>query len=326
MRRWCVLIGTVGLLGLAACEEAGTTDLAPPFAEAVAFDAASIDYGDMRVADAGSDPKQQLYFDPWPGEQYRVTWIDAGYEIDSYDGDEYEGPTPTDEVTFLIEVRQVLADRIIASLVLEYAACSAEAGTDPEFYEERRAEFEALIGATGVITWSRNGAFIDAKLVPPPGADTEVEDLDLAADALAAALHTFSMPLPNEPVGAGASWTTMANNRVIGGLRYDLSFEPRLVSADDGRIVVERAHTDVLHKQELRYDESEGGAVRVYLRSGEYTTTGTLTYDPAGLPIGAGEISETSKQSAFIPYFGQKIDSRFEYTGTMVMTVERIEQ
>jgi hypothetical protein len=103
-RTMIVPAAMAGVLGLAACEETGTTDLAPPFAEAVAFHPDAVDYRPVTVKGAGADPKQQLFFDPWPGEQYRVTRVSAAWVSDKMDRQGVgEGNRPIKEVSFLIE-------------------------------------------------------------------------------------------------------------------------------------------------------------------------------------------------------------------------------
>jgi hypothetical protein len=200
-RTMIVPAAMAGVLGLAACEETGTTDLAPPFAEAVAFHPDAVDYRPVTVKGAGADPKQQLFFDPWPGEQYRVTRVSAAWVSDKMDRQGVgEGNRPIKEVSFLIEVREVFADRITAAIGIEYAGLAPVADMYPLDLEAETAKTEALVGSNGVITWSRNGMLLDVTMLTAPGAEAHVMG---ELRNVASAFHTAALPTPEGSRRAG---------------------------------------------------------------------------------------------------------------------------
>jgi hypothetical protein len=322
-RTMIVPAAMAGVLGLAACEEAGTTDLAPPFAEAVAFHPDAVDYRPVTVKGAGADPKQQLYFDPWPGEQYRVTRVSAAWVSDKMDRQGVgEGNRPIKEVSFLIEVREVFADRITAAIGIEYAGLAPVADMYPLDLEAETAKTEALVGSNGVITWSRNGMLLDVTMLTAPGAEAHVMG---ELRNVASAFHTAALPTPKEAVGPGARWSSGHPRTRIGTMLSDNAYEATLWTVSPESASVDHVFKAEVPNQEAESFNRDGEPITVQLRDGHTESKGRLTYDLRGLPIGTGELTLLGRQGIYVPTAIGRQEWRRQSRATVTWTVERVE-
>jgi len=153
---------------------------------------------DAVVSETGGGPRRLLELSPTPGttQAFDMTMnLDIAVESDGTDMGSQSSPPIT--LGMKVTVDRVEDDEIEMTFV--YDDISVEGG-DPAI----QSQLDPMIGVSGTLTTTRNGAFIDGSLDDPEGLDPTLATL---VDQMEQQMASFSFPLPTEPVGVGGAWS-----------------------------------------------------------------------------------------------------------------------
>ncbi|RIQ22879.1 hypothetical protein DY240_13210 [Jiangella rhizosphaerae] len=177
----------------------------------------------------------------------------------SLDGQEAPStPTPTMIMGMTLTVDDVTDDEITMSVT--YDRVEVEGG-DPTL----QGLLDSMVGITGTVTTTRSGAFVDGKM------DTSGVDPTLAPtmQQIDSQLANLTVPLPTEPVGAGATWE-VATALDSQGFAFCNTFSYTLTSFDGD--AYELAVETVQHAEPTTIEQ---GGASVELIEGSGSGTGT---------------------------------------------------
>lgn len=148
------------------------------------------------VSDAGDEPRTLMEISPTAGDAAAVDMRMIVETTASVDGEESPAaPSPPMIMGMVMTVDEVTDDEI--TMTVSYDRVEVEGG-DPTL----QGLLDSMVGVTGTVTTTRSGAFVDGEL------DTSGVDPALAPtmQQLDSQLASLTVPLPTEPVGAGATW------------------------------------------------------------------------------------------------------------------------
>jgi hypothetical protein len=152
----------------------------------------------VSVSDPGAEPRTLMELSPTVGDSVTLDMRVASTASISTDGGAPQSQAiPAMLMGFKATIDEVTDDQIAMSFVYDKAEFETD---DPQF----EGAMDAVIGLAGSITTTRSGVFVDGSI------DTAGVDPMLAQSIaqLDAQLEQLTLPLPAEPVGGGAVWTT----------------------------------------------------------------------------------------------------------------------
>lgn len=230
---------------LGACRPTDTQDPQPPMARSSAVQKeAPDDDNRFRLVDAGQEPRRSLRFTAAPGAR-EETLMTFGQVVERLDGERVHGGSDPVTVRFDLVVEDASEHELVLGFLVGMPSSDAA----------------AHVFARGEIVVDDLGRAIDFAMEPVSrAADGTLEPLDVDPEASPntrnlAQLTRFIVPLPEEPVGVGAKWTTV--DRVVeGGLAIEMTtLHEVLAMRPDG---VELRVTETSRLEDAR-PESPGG-------------------------------------------------------------------
>ncbi|NEE01602.1 hypothetical protein [Phytoactinopolyspora halotolerans] len=187
---------TAALLTLAACGDDDSATISPEDCDGPP---------QVTVTDAGSEPRDVMEMSPTAGD---TVALDMQMEMSSevrVDGDSMpSGSVPVMTIGMETTVDEVTDDEIRMSFVYDRVDAGDDAAT--------AGLFEPMVGMSGTLTTTRNGAFIDGE-VDADGLDPVMSE---AVGQFEQMLADMTVPFPTEPVGAGAEWDMVSSVETSG--------------------------------------------------------------------------------------------------------------
>lgn len=114
--------------------------------------------------------------------------------------------------------------------------------------DELRAKLGVISKIKGTLRFAANGGLMDAQIEFPDGVDPTIRSL---LSSLREQLANLSVPLPDEPVGIGATWTARTE-LTLNGLRAAVDYDYRLVERDGNRLVLGMSAAEQIMEQRLQ--------------------------------------------------------------------------
>ena len=162
----------------------------------------------VEVTDPGQAPLQLLRLTPTLGDLSQVRF-DVDFTVNmTMDGVEMPAPKiPTMGILMSMEITGLEEGQI----AYETEITAIEIGEDDPMFPGMGAEMEAsmaaMIGLRGVGAMTDTGHMLSMEFIPPEGATA---DQEAQIDNLERTFGHLSAPLPEEPVGVGATWITLS--------------------------------------------------------------------------------------------------------------------
>ena len=250
-----------------ASEEPEPTD--EPTDEPVADDEASCGTDgppQVTVTDPGAEPRTLMELSPTAGDTVALDMRMASEAAQTLDGVPQQGQQiPPMLMGMELTVDEVTDDEVTVSLVYD----KAEFESDDVALQRA---LESLVGVTGTVTTTRSGAFVDGS-IDTSGLDPMMAQ---AIGQLDTQLEQLSMPLPAEPVGVGAVWTTTSEIDSSGVVFCNVATY-RLTEFDGDAYTLE---TELEQQAEPTTIEDASGSIEVVDGSGSGTGTsrGSLAF------------------------------------------------
>lgn len=223
----------------------------------------------VTLTEPGAEPRAPMELSPTAGDSVALDMRMASEASQTVDGEAQPNqPIPAMLMGFEATIDEVTDDEIAMSFVYDKAEFESD---DPAL----AGALDSMVGLTGTITTTRNGAFVDGS-VDTSGLDPMLAQ---ATGQLDAQLEQLTQPLPTEPVGVGAVWTTTTaidSNGVV----FCSVATYRLTEFDGDSYALE---TEVAQQAEPTTIEDQSATIEVIegSGSGSGTSAGSLTFPMA---------------------------------------------
>lgn len=223
----------------------------------------------VTLTEPGAEPRAPMELAPTAGDSVALDMRMASQASQTIDGEAQPNqPIPAMLMGFEATVDEVTDDEIVMSFVYDKAEFESD---DPAV----SGALDSMVGLTGTITTTRNGVFVDGA-VDTSGLDPMLAQ---AVGQLDAQLEQLTLPLPTEPVGVGAAWTTTTaidSNGVV----FCAVATYRLTEFDGNAYALE---TELTQQAEPTTIEDSTGSIEVVEGSGtgSGTSTGSLSFPVA---------------------------------------------
>ncbi|PZF79425.1 hypothetical protein [Jiangella anatolica] len=261
--------GEAGSTTSATAEPSSEASAEPTGEPADAEPACAAGEPELTVTEAGAEPLTVMELAPSAGDtvalDMRVS-MEGTTAIDG--GPPQSAPIPAMLMGFQATVDEVTDDEIAMSFVYDKAEMESE---DPAVAQS----LAPIVGMTGTITTTRNGAFVDGA-VDTSGLSPELMQ---AMGELDAQLEQLTVPLPVDPVGVGAVWT-VSTGIDVNGILYCSDVTYHLTEFDGDAYTLE---TEVTQEAQPTTIEDATGSLEVIegTGSGSGTSSGSLSFPVA---------------------------------------------
>jgi hypothetical protein len=189
-----------------------------------------------KLLEAGAEPRKELRLHPKPGDK-QTTVMSINLTVDTTIGEMPSQTIKLPTITIASEATvKGVSDQgdITFELAISKADFAAEPGTMPQIVEPLKAALASLKGLSGTGTASSRGLSKGMDFKLPADAAPQTRQL---IEQMKEAFDNLVVPLPAEPVGAGAKWEARMPFKSQGAtITQTATYE--LASLEDERLVV----------------------------------------------------------------------------------------
>jgi hypothetical protein len=230
---------------------------------------------EVKVLEAGADPRQELRLHPKPGDKQTVA-MTIKLSLDTAIG-EVPGQSmklPEIKMTSDFTVKSVSDGGDIAcEMVISEASVADDGGGMSQLLEPLSAALSAMKGMTGTGTISSRGAGKGIELKVPANADAQTRQV---MDQMKDAFSTMVVPMPKEAVGSGAKWTVNMPTKSQ-GISIEQTATYELASIEGDRLTVKLTLAQKAANQKIQNAAMPGLKLNLTKLTGQ--GTGTATFD-----------------------------------------------
>lgn len=249
----------------APAASSGAVGDAPAPSEPTTADAGA---GSVTLITPGDEPRTELRYDFTDGQQVSAAMSQTQQMAQSIDGQ----PAPEVMLTTLFDfVGEVEADGDTYTLPLTVENSRVADDTDPQLRDAVSEGISALDGATFVTVGDTRGQIIDSTIEDAEGLQSDPSMMSMMESM--AEQSALSFPLPAEPVGVGARWSS-TQELDLQGFVIPQTTETELLSIDGN--VIELAITST---QEVPPGPMTLGGTEVEIRAWDVQAEGTVLID-----------------------------------------------
>jgi hypothetical protein len=280
--------------------QAPATNKPPPGIKAALTDVNAVP--EVKLLDAGTEPRQVLRVHPEPGDKQTVNLtIKVAIDVKVGDTPSAAPKEPTRKLILEVRVKSVSADGDLAyESIVKDAELVDEPGVLPQVAEASKSAFAKLKGRANTATVSSRGIKKATDVQPPDAADPEIAQTAEQARELVTQGWT---ELPEEAVGVGARW--QVNSRIkVEGLIIERSEIYQLVSLEGGLMTAEIAVTERAANQKIETRAVPGLKLNLETMTG--IGRGQLKLDLAHLLPAQASLSHHTEFSMAASISGQK--------------------
>lgn len=211
----------------------------------------------VELVDAGAEPRQPLGFVFPPGAKQSLT-VKSAWKISTIYGPMLSVESIMPSITYELEteVKESTPER--AQFALEVKKVSVEGGekVQPAQLEAVKKSVSSIQGAKGAFSINRRGMVEEFELDAPSDDSLIVHDM---VDQLEQAVRAYSVPLPEEPVGKGATWTaSQVIEQRTAKIRQTTTFT--LADAQGKKVEATSKHEAAAPTQNIKMPGSRSGA------------------------------------------------------------------
>lgn len=220
--------------------------------------------------DAGAEPRQVMRITPVEGASEHATMTMTMGMAATLDGERQPRVTsPPMSMGMLIEITEVAENGDVTSR-FEYD----EVGVRGRGAAARQLEaaLAPLEGVTGTLQVTGTGELIDADIDVPDDLDPIMAS---TLDSIEGQLGNLCPPMPEEPVGVGASWTTRATS-AVNGIEGEATYEYTVVELTDDVMVLEVSYEQTADPQDVEAPGLPAGS-SLHLESMAISGSGQVT-------------------------------------------------
>jgi hypothetical protein len=229
----------------------------------------------IRLLEAGSEPRRPLRFHPAAGDKQEVAMKLTTSMTMKVGG--VENPTvtlPGVTLQMVIEILDVTKDGDIHYKAMMGDAVIAEAsGTTPQMGDALKSALSGLKGLSVEGTASSRGVQQALEIKVPAGANPQMRQ---TIEQMRQSFETFCTPLPEEAVGPGAQWEAKTPIRSQ-GILIDQTCTYQLVSLQEEQVLAKATLSQTASNQKIQNPAMPG--LKLDLTSLKGGGTGDLTMD-----------------------------------------------
>lgn len=229
----------------------------------------------IRLLEAGSEPRRALRFHPAVGDKQEVTMKLATSIAMKVGGAENPAMAiPGLTLQMVVEILEVTKDGDIHFKATMGDAVVAEAaGAAPQMLEAVKSALSGLKGLLMSGTTSSRGVQKTLEIKAPAGADPQSRQ---TVEQMRQSLETFCTPLPEEAVGPGAKWEAKGPIRSQ-GIVIDQTATYELVSLEGEQVQAKATVAQTASSQKVQNPAMPG--LKLDLTALKGNGTGDLTMD-----------------------------------------------
>ncbi|PWU09740.1 MAG: hypothetical protein C5B50_26775 [Verrucomicrobia bacterium] len=190
--------------------------------------------GQVKLLDAGAEPKKVLRFHPKAGDKQTLSIaVKMSLEMKVAQMEAQAVKLPTINITEEATVKSIAPNGDIAyDAEIRDMSCADDPSANPQVVEAMKSAFAGLKGITGSGTVSERGLNKNVDLKPPSGINPQSKQF---VDQICESLTNLKFPLPEEAVGPGARWEYKTVNKSQ-GIAIDETSTYKLRSIEGDRI------------------------------------------------------------------------------------------
>jgi hypothetical protein len=231
----------------------------------------------IKLLDPGAEPRKVLRFHPKAGDkQSMVLTMKIGMAFKAGEMPEQPIKLPTMKLVMDLTVKDVGTNGDITyDIVTSDASITEEPDVVAQAAEAMKHAMGAIKGVGGTGMLSSRGVSKGADIKAPEGTDPQVNQV---VDQIKEMVSRVIIPLPEEPVGAGAKWETKMPIKSQ-GISLNQTATLQLVSIDGERGTAKNSFTQSAPHQKIQSSMMPGTTVDLTKMTGH--GTGEITFDLA---------------------------------------------
>lgn len=256
----------------------------------------------VRLIEAGAEPRQVLRLHPKPGDQQSVdVTLKIGIEMKAGEMQIPAMKLPAMTLKMDTTIKDVTADGDITyEMVMSEASIAEDADVLPQVAEAMKASLASVKGLAGTGRTSNRGMNKTTDLKAPAGAAPQLQQaLDQAKETFA----QIALVLPEQAVGAGAKWEAkmLINSQ---GMTINQTMTYELVSIEGERITAKCTISQTAANQKIQNPAMPG--LKLDLKKMTGRGSGEITLDLTKLMASTGNVDSHSEASMEMNAGGQK--------------------
>jgi hypothetical protein len=258
---------------------------------AVKKEAASAPKSQVKLLDAGSEPRTVLRLHPKVGDKQTVNMTMKMAMTMSVAGKEMPATAiPAMLLTMDVGVKDVsAAGDITYETVFGDVTLAADTDTMPAVAAAMKSSLASVRGVIGTGRMSDHGFIKGFDMKLPPGADPQ---LSQTMDQMKESFFRFSTPLPEEAVGPGARWEYKTKLK-SGGMTIDQTATYELVSIEGGSLTFRSTIAQNAANQKIQNPAAPG--LKADLNKMTGAGAGGSTFDLAHIMPVTGTLDEKTE-------------------------------
>ena len=228
----------------------------------------------IKLLDPGAEPRKVLRLHPQPGDkESMVITMKIGMAVTAGDLPEQAVKLPTMKLVMDAAVKDVGTNGDISyDIMTSDANVAEEPDVVAQVAEAMKNAAAGMKGIGGKGTLSSRGVNLNTDIKAPEGADPQVNQF---VDQMKETMSHVSVPLPEEPVGAGAKWEVKMPVKSQGiTLTQTETYE--LASLDGERGTAKTTITQTASRQKIDNPMVPGSKVDLTKMTGNGTSEGTF--------------------------------------------------
>ena len=242
----------------------------------------------VKLLEAGTDPRKELRLQPKPGAKQTADMtvkITIDLNIGDLPGQAIK--VPAIKLTSEITVQSVSGEGDITyELVMKQASAADDAEANPQVAEAVKSALAAIQGLSGTGTLSSRGLSKGLALKAPANADPQTLQV---IDQIKESLANVVAPLPQEAVGLGARWEVKLPLKSQ-GMTIEQTTTYQLASLEGGRPVVKSTVVQRASNQKIQNPALPGLKLNLSKMAGQGTGSITLDLGQVLPPAGTSDV------------------------------------
>lgn len=255
----------------------------------------------VKLLDAGAEPRQVLRWHPKPGDRQQLdVTLKLGIVMKAGEMEVPAMDLPGIKFPMELTVKEVTPDGdIVYEMVMGKAGIVEGAGESPQA-EAIKTALGNVEGMTGTGRFTSRGISKGAEIKTAPNADPQLRQ---AMDQVKQTFAQISVPLPEEPVGAGAKWELKLPIKSQ-GMTINQAASYELVSMEGDKMTATTTIKQQAANQKIQNPAMAG--MKMDLTKMEGNGTGKIVCDLARILPSAGTMDLKTEMAMGMDVGGQK--------------------
>lgn len=256
----------------------------------------------VKLLDAGSEPRTALRLHPSAGDQQTLTMtMKMGMDMTMAGKSNPSVSIPPMAMTMVVDVKSVAPNGDISyTVTYDDVSVATDTNTLPAVEAAMKSALAGIKGMSGTGKLSSHGIHLGMQMKLPPNANPQMTQI---MNQMKDSFSSSALPLPEEAVGVGAKWEYKTKLKSQ-GMTIDQTITSELVSIDGDHATLRNTILQSAANQKVQNSAMPGLKVDLAKLTG--TGTGTSTLDLSKLLPVAATLDEKTETSMAINMGQQK--------------------